>query len=471
MSEWPIGSAERPLLVAIVGTGPSGFFAAQALSRVPELHVRLDLFDRLPTPYGLVRAGVAPDHANIKAIAKRFDRVARDERVRFFGNVHVGETVTPADLRSRYDAVIYATGAEVGSRLSIPGEDLDGVVSAAGFVFWYNAHPDQASLRFDLTEVRRVAVLGNGNVALDVARVLARRTEDLHATDIADHALSALRESAIQDVHVYGRRGPAQAAFSWQELRDLTKLDQLALRVAPEDLTLDAATREGLDRDGTPLGVQKTLDLLAGAVEADKPGERAIHFRFFTSPVAFLGDESGRLRGMRLTRNQLVWEGGRLRAKRVGEEWEEPCDMALTAIGYRGVPIPGLPFDDWRGIVPNEAGRISFPEGGDDAEGPGRGPGEYVVGWAKRGPVGVIGTNKPDSQNVVKLLLADLVGKPASARPLPDVTGLLAESGVHGVPWSGWDRIDAAERGSGEGQGRPRVKLATWEGLIDAADE
>lgn len=463
MDRAPIGTETRPLRVAIIGTGPAGFYAAQTLSRVRELRVQIDLIDRLPTPFGLVRAGVAPDHQNIKRVSRGFARVAADPRVRFFGNVRVGEDVQIAELRARYDAVVVATGAQSSRRMGIPGEDLDGVSSATAFVFWYNGHPDYAALRFRLDDVTRAVVVGNGNVALDAARVLCLPQAALAATDIADHALEALEARRVEAVHVLGRRGPAQAAFSPPEIRELGRSPGVSARVTPGALDLDAATRSLHDLAGRPPRTDKLLAELAPLASASPPAGRALHLRFLVGVQAFLGDDAGRLEAVRLVRNQLVEEDGRLLALPTGEPWEEPCQLALTAVGYRGVPIDGLPFDDARGIVPNEGGRVYSPTGHRFL------PGLYVSGWARRGPSGVVGTNKPDAASVASALLDDLAGQVASCSPPEDLAVLLAARGVRVVDWAAWGRIDAQERAAGEAQGRPRVKHTDWDLLLDAA--
>jgi ferredoxin/flavodoxin---NADP+ reductase len=463
MDRAPIGSERRPLRVAIIGTGPAGFYAAQTLTRARELSVRIDLIDRLPTPFGLVRAGIAPDHASIKRVSRSFTRVAGDPRLRFFGNVRVGGDVSIAELRERYDAVVIATGAQSSRRMGIPGEDLEGVSSATAFVFWYNGHPDYTALRFRLDEVSRAIIVGNGNVALDAARVLSLSQAALRETDIADHALEALGRRRVQDVHVLGRRGPAQAAFTAPEIRELGRRPSLSPRVDPAALELDAATLALHDQGGLPTRTDKILRELSTLATDPVTEGRALHLRFLVGVQAFLGDDEGRLRAVRLIRNRLVEEDGRLLALPTGEPWEEPCQLALTAVGYRGVPIPGLPFDDARGIVPNEGGRVHSSTGHQFL------PGLYVTGWARRGPSGVVGTNKPDAKAVASALLDDLAGQVAACAPPEDLSVLLASRQVRVVDWAAWERIDAQERAAGEAQGRPRVKQADWPALLALA--
>jgi ferredoxin--NADP+ reductase len=463
MERAPIGTAARPLRVVIIGTGPAGFFAAQTLTRARDLHVRIDLVERLPTPFGLVRGGVAPDHASIKRISRRFARIADDERVRFFGNVHIGRDVHIAELRAHYDAVVVATGAESSRRMRAPGEDLDGVSSATAFTFWYNGHPDYADLSFALDRVKRAAVVGNGNVALDAARILCLSDEALRETDIAPGALRSLADRAVQRVDVLGRRGPAQASFTAPEIRELGRKPGLSPRLDPEELALGPATRALQDRLGLDPRREKVLRELE-ALAAMEPAEgREVHLRFRVGVQAFLGDGQGRLRAVRLVRNALVEEDGRILAIPTGEPWEEPCELALTAVGYRGVPIDGLPFDDARGIVPNEGGRVQAAWGHKFLRG------LYVTGWARRGPSGVVGTNKPDAESAVSALLDDIAGQKAACEPAPDLAALLAERGVRVVDWAAWQRIDAAEQAAGAEEGRPRRKHTDWDALLAAA--
>lgn len=462
MDRTPIGTQERPLHVAIVGTGPAGFYTAQTLIRARELHVRIDLIDRLPTPFGLVRSGVAPDHQAIKRVSRQFARVASDERVRFFGNVEVGRDVSVEELRERYDALVIATGASAGRTLGVPGEDIAGVTTAADFVFWYNGHPDHSARDYDLEHVRRAVVIGNGNVALDVARVLTLPAPALQDTDIADAALARLVDRGFDEVHVLGRRGPAQASFTPPEIRELGTRAGIALHVHPAELELDPASRALHERDGTPPRVDKLLRELA-AVPKDPPdADRAIHLRFRISVEEFVPDDAGRLRAVRLVHNELVEEDGRLLAQPVSESWEEPCQLAVAAVGYRGVPVAGLPFDDARGIVPSLDGRVLEPGGQRCIAG------LYVTGWARRGARGVVGTNKPDGAGVASAILDDLAGKTATAEPTADLAVLLADRSVRVVDWAAWTRIDAQETASGLAAGRPRVKRTSWAALLDA---
>ena len=385
----------RPYHVAVVGSGPSGFFAAASLLKAAdtsdEFDVAVDILEMLPTPWGLVRSGVAPDHPKIKSISKQFEKIAEDPRFRFFGNVVLGEHVGPAELAERYDAVIYAIGAQSDRPLKIPGEDLAGSMAAVEFVGWYNAHPHFQETSPDLSGARAV-VVGNGNVALDVARILVTNPDELALTDIADHALESLRPCGVEEAVIVGRRGPLQTAFTTLELRELADLEGV-------DVIIDPAQLEGItDEDAAAAGktTKQNIKVLRDyAQRAPRPGHRRIVFRFLTSPIEIKGDD--RVESIVLGRNELFTdESGRVAAKDTGDREELPVQLVVRSVGYRGLPTPGLPFDHSSATIPNTDGRV---EGSRN---------EYVVGWIKRGPTGVIGTNKKDSQDTVDTLLADL---------------------------------------------------------------
>ncbi len=347
----------RPARIAIVGSGPSGFYTAAALFKQNEQPIEVDFFDRLPTPYGLVRGGVAPDHQNIKAVIRVYDKLARRDELHFFGNVMVGRDLSLDELRGSYDQVVIAAGNESHRRMEIPGEDLRGVYSATAFVGWYNGHPDYRGHEFPLGTAKRVAVVGNGNVAMDVTRVLAKRAERLAATDIASHALEALAKSAVEEIHVLGRRGPAEAAFTAKEVKEIGSLDDADLVVAPRDAELDAESARWLAEKGTPGAKRNAEYLLEKSRESPRGLPRRVHFRFLVSPIEFLGKD-GELEAIKLERNELYLDSsGTPRPRGTGETWIEPFQLALTAVGYRGVPIPGCPFDERGGIVPNAGGK------------------------------------------------------------------------------------------------------------------
>lgn len=449
--------------VAIVGAGPAGFFAAEALLKSGD-PVAIDLVNRLPAPYGLVRDGVAPDHQAIKSVARVYAKILAREEVRYFGNVTLGKDISVEDLRARYDQIVYAVGAQSARRLGIPGEDLSGSHAAFDFVAWYNAHPDFRDAYFDL-DCEHVVVIGNGNVAIDVARILVLSLDRLGKTDIADHALEALRTSRVRRVTLLGRRGPAQASFTNPELREFGRLDGVCAEVDGAELELDEAGRAEIEDNAVKT---RNMATLRGYAEsACEDGERMVTFRFLVSPVDVVG-EGGRVTGVRIERNRLVaQEDGYIRADGTGELEVVPCGMVIRSVGYRGAPLPGVPFDERRGIVPNEGGRVVREVGGAVV------PGEYVVGWAKRGPSGVIGTNKADAAATVALMREDreggVVAGGGGPREEGDLAKLLRERGVGWVDVGGWGRLDAVETERGKAQGRPRVKFCTVAEMLGAA--
>jgi ferredoxin--NADP+ reductase len=450
---------------AIVGAGPAGAFAAAALLRAGGSEVEIDLFERLPTPWGLLRGGVAPDHQEIKRLEDTFDRQTLRRGCRFFGNVDVGVDVSHSELMEHYSAVVYATGAQTDKSLGIPGEDLPGSWAATEFVAWYNGHPDYRDLDFDLS-AKRAVVIGNGNVAADVTRMLALSVEELAKTDVADHALEALRSSAIEEVVVLGRRGPAQAAFTSAELRELGKLDGVDLRVDPEAVELDPVSRDWLDEEGT-FTARKNVELLQefAARPQDGGASRRIHLRFLTSPLEIRG--GSRVESVAVGRNEITRsDDGTLRARPVDDSVEEiECGLVFRSVGYRAVPLPDVPFDERAYVLPNEHGRVLTPEGE-------RVPGVYTVGWIKRGPTGILGTNKRDADETVRHLVEDMRqgGLPQPPKPeLEQIDALLAERKPGLVSVDGWRAIDQREVEAGRSSDRPRVKLASREELLEAA--
>ena len=454
----------RPYHVAIVGSGPSGYFAAASLLRFgsapeSERDVRVDMLEMLPTPWGLVRSGVAPDHPKIKSISAQFDKTSADPRFRFFGNVKVGEHVQPSELADRYDAVIYAVGAQSDRLLGIPGEDLPGSVAAVDFVGWYNAHPHFGEITPDLSSGRAV-VVGNGNVAPDVARILVSDPDMLAATDIADHALDSLHDRGVEEVLVVGRRGPLQAPFTTMELRELDQMDALGdVDVVVDPADLADITEEDLDAAGKT--VRNNVKVLRGYAERGPRGaKRRIVFRFQTSPIEIKAGDGPepRVASIVLGRNELIsGADGQVTAKDTGEREEVPAQLVVRAVGYRGLPTPGLPFDERSGTIPHEDGRVQGSRN------------EYVVGWIKRGPSGVIGSNKKDSQDTVDTLVADLrAGQPVE-RPDDHAEQLerwLLQRQPKLVTDDHWQLIDAHERSAGEPTGRPRVKLTSLAELL-----
>ena len=452
-----------PLRVAIVGAGPAGAFAAAALRGWGVADI--DLFERLPTPWGLLRGGVAPDHQEIKRLQDRFERETLGRGCRLFANVEVGADVSHAELMEHYHAVIYATGAQSDKSLGIPGEDLPGSWAATEFVAWYNGHPDYRDREFDLS-ARRAVVIGNGNVAADVTRILTLGAAELGQTDVADHALAALRDSAIEEVVVLGRRGPAQAAFTSAEVRELGNLDGVDIRVRAEDVELDAVSREWLDEEGT-FTARKNVELLREFARrpAREDAARRIDLRFLCSPVEIRG--SDRAEAVDIRRNEIVRDqDGLLRARPTDDPVETiECGLVLRSVGYRAVPLPDVPFDERYFVLPNERGRVRTPDG-DPL------PGVYAVGWIKRGPTGILGTNKRDAHETVGNLVEDLHAgllepPPADARERIDA--LLADRKPDLVTVDGWRAIDAQELESGRSEQRPRVKLTSRDELLAAA--
>jgi ferredoxin--NADP+ reductase len=458
------GTQEEPLRVAIVGSGPSGFYAAGHLLKDKERVTQVDVFDRLPTPWGLVRGGVAPDHPNIKAVSRVYEKTAQHPEFRFFGNVELGRDISRDELLERYHAVIYAVGAETDRRMGIPGEDLPGSWAATQLVAWYNGHPDYRELEFDL-DCERVAVVGNGNVAADVARMLALTRDELAETDVADHALEALERSRIKEIVVLGRRGPAQAAFTNPELLELGEMTDADVYVDERDVELDPLSREWLEGEGSDITARKNVEILADYSKRKPQGKnKRIVLRFLVSPVE-IGGES-KVESITIRRNVLERdETGVLRPTPTDETETIPVGLVFRSIGYRATPLDGVPFDERRAVIPNESGRVT----GEDGE---QRTGEYTVGWIKRGPTGIIGTNKRDAQETVNALLEDLeqgrLREPA-APGRAELEQLLRERKPDLVSYAGWEAIDRAEREAGEPQGRPRVKYTSFDELLEAA--
>lgn len=453
----------KSIRVAIVGAGPAGFYTADHLLKNPDIDVSVDLYDMLPTPFGLVRAGVAPDHEKIKNVTAKFAATAARPGFRFFGNVEIGKDLTVPDLRAHYHLIVYTTGAQIDRSLGIPGEDLSGSHSATEFVAWYNGHPDFRDRTFDLSQ-SAVAIVGVGNVAVDVARILARPTEDLKTTDIADYALAALERSNIRTIYVLGRRGPAQAAFTNPEAKELGELTDVSILVKPEESALDPITLEELEANPDRL-TQKKVDMIqafAANPTTDRP--RSIHLRFLVSPEEILG-EDGRVVGLRIVRNELTKDGtGRVRPRPTGETEILPVGLVFRSVGYRGTPVPDVPFNESWGVIANEDGRVVQSDGSVVT-------GEYTAGWIKRGPSGVIGTNKSDALATVESILEDIGANSMLSPTAPDpssIENLLAARGVKWFDWIKWERLNELETSAGESCGRPRVKFTTREEMLRA---
>jgi ferredoxin--NADP+ reductase len=437
-------------IAAVIGAGPAGFYASEQLLKAG---FAVDLYDVLPTPFGLVRAGVAPDHPKIKNVIKKYEQTAQHPDFRFFGGVDVGGDISREDLLERYHAIVYAFGAASDNRLGIPGEDRPGSHAATEFVAWYNGHPDFADREFDLSATRAV-VIGNGNVAIDVARMLVLDPDELAVTDTADHALESLARSQIHEVILLGRRGPAQAAFTTPELRELGELMRADVFVNPDELELDEPSEAALADKPT---VRRNVEVLRDYAGRDPRGhQHRLELRFLTSPVEIVGEgEDGPVTGIRVVRNRL---DSNQRAVATDEEETIACGLVLRSIGYRGEPLPGVPFDEKRGVIVNDGGRVT-----------GGAPGEYAVGWIKRGPSGIIGTNKKDAHETTGKIVEDLeAGRLNEPTEKPDEQWL--RDRVPGlVTWAGWQAIDEHEVGLGEPHGRPRVKLVKVDEMVDVA--
>ena len=456
-------TASPALRVAIIGSGPAGFYAAEHLQK-KQPGVEIDMFDRLPTPYGLVRGGVAPDHPKIKSVTRMYERIAAQPGFRFLGNVTIGGSIGHHELMALYDAVIYATGAQTDRPLGIPGEELGGSHAATEFVGWYNGHPDYRDRRFDLTSTSAV-VVGMGNVAMDVTRILASSMDELTPTDLSRHALDALRASKVETIHVLGRRGPAQAAFTNPELKELGELAEADVIVHPDEVALDEHSANHLSghEDRTAEKNVHTLQQFAGRMPSGR--KRRIVLRFLVSPIEILG--SHRVEGVKLAKNRLVRApGNELRAEATGETETLPAGLIFRSVGYKGVAIPGVPFDPRAGVIPNVAGRVLAAPGALELQ-----RGVFVVGWIKRGPSGVIGTNKPDSAETVDRLLDDiasgtLVPKPRGQREAADQ--LLQSRGVPVVSFADWKKLDELEQAAGKPRGAPREKFTRVADMLAA---
>ena len=454
-----MSATERPLRVAIVGSGPAAFYAAGQALASEDPAVEVDMLERLPTPWGLVRLGVAPDHPQLKTVSRAFEKIAARPGFRFLGNVEVGRDVTHDELVRTYDAVIYAVGSQTDRRLGIPGEDLPGSWPATEFVAWYNGHPDFQALEFDLSGERAV-VIGNGNVALDVARMLALTRAELAPTDTTDAAIEAIVASGIREILVLGRRGPVQASWTPAELQELGELAGADVLVDPAELDLDPASADELERSSNI--VRRNVEILREFAEHEPSGKaRVLRLRFRASPVAILGRD--RVEAVEIVRNRLeADEDGHVRAVPTDEREVIPCGPVFRSIGYRGVGVLGAPFDERGGTMPNDGGRVLDERGEPIA-------GVYCAGWIKRGPTGVIGTNKKDATETVDLLLEDARASRLTGDARGSIDALLAERGTQVVTYPGWEAIDAVEKARGKGQGRPRVKLDTWDELLAAA--
>ncbi|GGJ40630.1 FAD-dependent oxidoreductase [Deinococcus roseus] len=449
----------RPLRIAVIGAGPSGFYATEALLKQTQYDVTVDLIDRLPTPYGLVRYGVAPDHQKIKSVTNIFQKIAANPKVRFLGNVNFGTDITYDDLKAHYDAIFYTVGASSDRSLGIPGENLLGSMSATEFVAWYNGHPDYADRTMPL-DIEGVAVVGVGNVAVDVSRILAKTAEELALTDTADHAIEQLKHSKVKDIYVLGRRGAAQAKFTTKELREFGELLNADVVVDPAEVQVDELSAKEMENPGTA----KNVEVLQHFSEKPLEGKpRRVHLRFLVSPVEIIGTD--RVEGLKIEKNKLVEQDGWVAAVGTGEFETLNVGMVLRSVGYKGVALPGVAFDARKGVIPNEGGRVKTENGVV--------PGEYTAGWIKRGPSGVVGTNKACAVDSVNLFLEDAATLPKAddANATPEaVDALLAARGARVVTFQDWLELDRHETEKGKAQGRPRVKFATVQDMLSALE-
>ncbi|MCG8347514.1 MAG: FAD-dependent oxidoreductase [Chloroflexales bacterium] len=450
-----LGTDARPLRVAIIGAGPAGFYAAEALLKQKGLVCQIDFFNRFPTPFGLVREGVAPDHQSIKAVTRIYDRIAGNPSVRYFGNVTFGSDIMHEDIKQFYDQIVYAVGAQTDRKMGIPGEDLEGSYPATAFVGWYNGHPDYRDLDFDLSHERAV-VVGNGNVAMDVTRILAISPDVLAKTDIADYALEKLSQSKVREVVVLGRRGPVQAAFTNPEIKEFGELEGVDIVIDPADLEFDEHSAAVMAEDKA--AARNVTILREYAARSEHTAPRRIRMRFLSSPAELIG-ENGRVSAVKIVRNRLVLDsngGLRARSTDISETFE--AGLVLRSVGYRGVPLKGVPFDENSYTISNVAGRVVHANSGDPIQG------EYVVGWAKRGPSGIIGTNKPDAASTVAAMVEDLPslpGIPDENRDQGAIEALLCQRKLDYVTYEDWKVLDKYELARGTEQGRPRVKVTT----------
>ncbi len=452
-----------PLRIAVIGSGPSGFYAAEHLQKkLPEIEI--DMFDRLPTPYGLVRGGVAPDHPKIKSVTRIYDRIAAHPGFRFLGNVTIGGGIGHDELVAHYDAVIYATGAETDRQLGIPGEALAGSHAATEFVGWYNGHPDYRDRQFDLSATSAV-VVGMGNVAMDVTRILGSSMAELTPTDLSQHALDALRSSKVESIYMLGRRGPAQAAFTNPELKELGELAEADVIVDPREIELDEHSAHQLTAHEDRTAEKNLATLREFAARKPEGRKRRIVLRFLVSPVEILGTSC--VEGVKLVKNRLVrGSGNDLKAEATGETETLPAGLVFRSVGYKGIAVPGVPFDPRAGVIPNVEGRVLVGPGA-----PEMCRGVYAVGWIKRGPSGVIGTNKPDSVETADRLLEDVASgavTPKTRGSRTAVDQVLQARGVQVVSYADWQKLDALEQAAGKPRGAPREKFTRVAEMLSA---
>lgn len=454
--------------VAIIGSGPAGFYAAEHLFKKSGFDIYIDMFDRLPTPHGLVRSGVAPDHQKIKSVSKVFDKIAMKPEFRFFGNMEYGKHIKLDDLKRFYNQIVFATGAQTDRKMNIPGEDLAGSHTATEFVAWYNGHPDYSDLDFDLS-VKSVAIVGVGNVAVDVARILCRSNEELLETDIANYALDKLSRSNIKTVYMLGRRGPAQAAFTNPEVIELGRLGDADVRTLREEVEIDELTKEEIERSQDKSTIKKLEIVKQFSDDNPDKKNKTLIIRFLVSPVEIIGDEKGHVKKLKIVKNELYRnENGTLRPRATDKFEELDVGLVFRSIGYAGVPLPDLPFSERNGTLPNINGRIT-DNGSDEHL-----TGLYATGWIKRGPTGVIGTNKADSGETVKCMIED-IGKGqfliTDTHSDKQVLEFIKSRNPNFVTYKDWLKLDELEKERGKKHGRPRVKYTKKSEIMKALDK
>ncbi|MBP9854690.1 MAG: FAD-dependent oxidoreductase [Candidatus Omnitrophica bacterium] len=455
-----LGTETRLLRVAIVGCGPSGFYAADGIAKA-NLNAKVDFFDRLPAPYGLVRYGVAPDHGKIKNVIKVYEKIAEHDNFEFFLNVTIGKDISVEELKKYYDVILFTCGAETDRKLGIPGEDLDQSHTATEFVAWYNGRPEYRDCVFDLSG-KVAVIIGQGNVAMDVGRILAKSVEELKTTDIAQHALEALKNSNIEEIHMIGRRGPVQSAFTPVEIREFGELENCDPVVEPADLNISPTSEQELIGPSNA-SRKKNFDILKGFAERGKgTKKKKFYFHFHRSPVELKGTK--KVEAVVLEKNVLSGEAGQQKAQGTGEKVEQPCCILFRSVGYRGIPIEGVPFDEKHGVIENIEGRITN-----------KGivvPGLYCAGWIKRGPTGVIGTNKVDAEETMHKILEDFPTLTPCITPnSKELLKFLQNKGVRVVSFADWKRIDEVEIANGQKVGKPREKFVRVEDMLAVLDK
>ncbi|MGH7885969.1 MAG: FAD-dependent oxidoreductase [Thermodesulfobacteriota bacterium] len=446
-------SDRSKIKVAIIGSGPAGFYTADHLFKKLKSNVQIDMFDRLPTPYGLVRSGVAPDHQKIKSVTRIFDKIASNENFRFFGYVELGKDIIVDELKQYYHQIVFSTGAQTDKKLDIPGENLCGSHPATEFVAWYNGHPDYKDADFDLS-CESAAIVGVGNVAIDVARILCLSENELLKTDIADYAMDALLNSNIKQVYLLGRRGPAQAAFTNPEIRELGELEDTSVKVVDQEIELDSTTKD-LIEDSYDSSTIKKLELLSNFLkQKDSAKRKNIIFRFLVSPTEITGGKNDKVKSLKIVKNKLILDE-KNNIKPIQTDEHETLDVGLVfrSIGYQGVPISDVPFNDRWGVIPNNKGRIHDPVNNQFING------LYASGWIKRGPTGVIGTNKGDSSETVDCMVEDINNGLTLNPQKNDITNLIINRKPNYFSYEDWHKINNFEISKGESTGRPRVKL------------